>query len=145
MILDKRNFHGAQGGSSASSHRNYGALPRIKVPISLVYMKKNRITRILYLLKSRLTDELGDRLVKMVLYGSRARGDYRGDSDIDVAIIVRGLTGALKNRLLEIIADIEIEYLTALSTLVISEETFESLKKRERRLALDIETEGLLI
>ncbi|MEK6692215.1 MAG: nucleotidyltransferase domain-containing protein [Nitrospirota bacterium] len=94
-------------------------------------------------LKVSLKELLGDRLVKFMLYGSRARGDYEAESDIDVAIIVKGLTRELKNHILDIVAKIEIEYLTALSTMVISEEDFDLLKKRERRVALDIEREGI--
>jgi len=94
-------------------------------------------------LKEAVQEIVGDRLVKMVLYGSRARGDYNNESDIDIAIIVRGLTRGLKNQILDIVADIELKYLTPLSTLVLSEEDFELLKKRERRIALDIEREGI--
>jgi predicted nucleotidyltransferase len=36
-------------------------------------------------------DELyGDQLERVVLYGSRARGDHRPDSDYDVAVFIRG-------------------------------------------------------
>jgi predicted nucleotidyltransferase len=38
-------------------------------------------------------DELyGDALERVVLYGSRARGDWRTDSDYDVAVFIRGLS-----------------------------------------------------
>jgi len=94
-------------------------------------------------LKSTLSALLDVRLLRFVLYGSRARGDYDEESDIDVAIIVKGLTKELKNQILDKVAEIEIEYLTPLSTLVLSEEDFEFLKKRERRIALDIEKEGI--
>jgi predicted nucleotidyltransferase len=33
----------------------------------------------------------GDRLERIVLFGSRARGDAREDSDYDVAVFLRGL------------------------------------------------------
>ncbi len=95
-------------------------------------------------LKDVLKGFLGDR-VRLVLYGSRARGDYTKESDIDIAIIVQGLTRELKNQILNIVADIEMKHLIALSTLVFSEEDFECLKKRERRIALDIEREGVSI
>ncbi|MBT9131354.1 MAG: hypothetical protein DDT41_01659 [candidate division WS2 bacterium] len=94
-------------------------------------------------LKSTLRGLLGNNLVKLVLYGSRVRGDYDTESDIDVAIIIKGLTRELKNQILDVVAEIEIKYLSPLSTLVLSEEDFEFLKKRERRIALDIEREGI--
>jgi uncharacterized protein len=80
---------------------------------------------------------------KLVLFGSRARGDFAEDSDLDLAIIVPGLTPELKKEILDKTAEIELKYLTPLSTLVISEEDFNALKKRERRIALDIEREGI--
>ncbi len=98
---------------------------------------------ILMELKDRLNNFLSDRLIRFVLYGSRARGDYDAESDIDIAIIVRGLTRELKNQILDIVADIELKYLTPISTLILSEEDFDLLKKRERRIAIDIEREGI--
>jgi len=93
-------------------------------------------------LKDNLKGLAGDR-IRLVLFGSRARGDYDSESDIDIAIIVRGLTREAKNQILDMVADIELKYLTPLSTLVLSEDDFEFLKKRERRIALDIENEGI--
>jgi predicted nucleotidyltransferase len=94
-------------------------------------------------LKEGLARQAGDRVVKAVLYGSRARGDYDCASDFDIAIVVKGLTRELKRNILDVVADIEIENLTPLSVLVLSEDDFEMLKKRERRIALDIEREGI--
>jgi len=34
----------------------------------------------------------GDRVERVVLYGSRARGDAHPDSDYDVAVFLRGMT-----------------------------------------------------
>ncbi len=96
-------------------------------------------------LKARLKELLGPKLLSIVLYGSKARGDYDIDSDTDIAIIVEGLTRELKNKILDIITDIELEYLVPLSTIIFSKEEFEALKSRGRRLALDIEREGIEI
>jgi predicted nucleotidyltransferase len=41
--------------------------------------------------RAAVAKHFGDRLERMVLFGSRARGDSRPDSDYDVAIIVRDL------------------------------------------------------
>ncbi|MBI3710736.1 MAG: nucleotidyltransferase domain-containing protein [Proteobacteria bacterium] len=41
-------------------------------------------------LRSRLAAAYGPRLEQVVLFGSRARGDARPDSDIDVMIVLSG-------------------------------------------------------
>lgn len=56
-----------------------------------MYMKQRFLAdkvleKILKELKNNIAPFLGDRLERIVLYGSRARGDYDADSDIDVAI-----------------------------------------------------------
>jgi predicted nucleotidyltransferase len=98
---------------------------------------------ILQELKRSLESFLGDQLVNMVLFGSMARGDYHDESDMDVAVIVRGLTRKLKGQILDEVAELELEHHMPLSALVFSEEEFNHLKKRERRIALDIEREGI--
>jgi predicted nucleotidyltransferase len=99
--------------------------------------------QILIDLKKRLQEIAGDRIVRMVLYGSRARGDYSEGSDTDIAVIVRGLSREMKDTMLNRVADVELEYLRSLSTLILSEEDFLLLKKRERRIAMDIDREGV--
>lgn len=71
------------------------------------------------------------------------QNNYAGESDADIAIIVRGLSSKEKKQIINMIADIELKYLTPLSAIVLSEKGFEFLKKRERRIALDIEREGM--
>src|SRR4051812_10373578 len=46
-------------------------------------------------LKSELERRYGDRLERVLLFGSRARGDARPDSDWDVAVFLRGYDGNL--------------------------------------------------
>jgi len=48
------------------------------------------IKPILEELKRELEAVYGDRLVKLVLFGSHARGEATADSDIDVLVILRG-------------------------------------------------------
>jgi uncharacterized protein len=46
-------------------------------------------------LKAELERRYGDRLERVLLFGSRARGDARPDSDWDVAVFLRGYDGNL--------------------------------------------------
>lgn len=47
-------------------------------------------TAILHELREGLTQVLGLQLNRVLLYGSRARGDARADSDFDVLVIING-------------------------------------------------------
>jgi predicted nucleotidyltransferase len=105
----------------------------------------DNLTELLNDLKARLTRLLESRSFRLVLYGSRARGDYDRDSDIDVAIIVEGLSRELKDRILDLVIDLETERLQSISSLVLSQADFDELRDRERRIALDIEAEGIVI
>lgn len=73
----------------------------------------------------------GEDIVKIVLYGSYARGDYRKDSDIDIAAIVRGERKDLQDRLKkvwDVSSDLELEYGTIVSPTVIPFDEFEKYK-----------------
>jgi len=50
----------------------------------------DRVRTILAQLRRKLVGLYGDRLVKLVLLGSQARGDARPDSDIDVLVVLKG-------------------------------------------------------
>lgn len=106
-------------------------------------MIENPKSKTLRHLKESLENLLGDRLLKIMLFGSMARGDDDDDSDIDVAIIIRKLTRELKHQVLDRVAEVELKHLMPLSVLVLSEDEFNRLRKRERRIVLDIEREGI--
>src|ERR1700724_2330634 len=43
--------------------------------------------------RAALDEVYGERIERVVLFGSRARGDARADSDYDVAVFLKDLTG----------------------------------------------------
>ena len=111
---------------------------------ALQYLTKGE-TKVLRDLRARLRDLLGDRLKAMILFGSKARGDFDPDSDLDVAVIVEGLDRALKRKVIDVVVELEVERLIPFTSLVLSPEEFAALRSRERRIALDIESEGILL
>ena len=73
----------------------------------------------------------GKKIVKLVLYGSYARGDYKIDSDIDIVAIVEGERADLQEKLKKIwniSSDLELEYGIIVSPTVIPFEEFEKYK-----------------
>ncbi len=59
--------------------------------------------------KSIIEALVGADNVRLYLFGSKARGDSDRHSDIDIAIIIKGLTREQKNLILEDIAAFEFE------------------------------------
>ena len=53
-------------------------------------MYKNELYMILQRMVKAYRAVYGENIVKIILYGSYARGDYDHDSDIDIAVIVQG-------------------------------------------------------
>ena len=78
-----------------------------------------------------IRDRYGDNLVKVMMYGSYARGDYDNYSDVDIAAIVRGERQELQNALKKIwdtSSELELEYETIVSPTVIPFDEYEQYR-----------------
>ena len=81
--------------------------------------------RIFQQLIPKIVDIYGDLLVSVILYGSVARGTQTDESDIDMAVILRSKENEdMKERMTDIIVDLELEYNKVLSVLRIDYEKF---------------------
>ncbi|BCU68155.1 DNA polymerase [Sulfolobales archaeon HS-7] len=47
-----------------------------------------------------LSEEFGDKLISVVIYGSVARGDNRKDSDVDLLLVIKELPKTLTERIM---------------------------------------------
>ncbi len=64
---------------------------------------------ILVRFRAALADAYGERIERVVLFGSRARGDARPDSDYDVAVFLKDFAGVVEE--MGPIAEIETDIL----------------------------------
>ena len=71
-------------------------------------MKKPQDDPALTRFRAAVTEIYGERVERVVLFGSRARGDAQPDSDYDVAVFLRDMTdrAAEMNRLADLATDI---------------------------------------
>ncbi|MBI5487262.1 MAG: nucleotidyltransferase domain-containing protein [Deltaproteobacteria bacterium] len=92
---------------------------------------------------ARLRRRFAERLRFVRLFGSWARGTAGPDSDIDVAVVIEGLTPAEWAEAVDLAAESEIGGGEALSPFVVSGARFDGLLRRERRLASDVLAEGV--
>ena len=79
------------------------------------------------------------------LFGSRARGEGHEHSDLDIALIVAPGGWARRYMVYDLAFDVGLEHSVNLAPLILEEQQFRELKRRERRLALDIEREGITL
>jgi predicted nucleotidyltransferase len=91
--------------------------------------------------RAAVAEIYGDRLERVVLYGSRARGDHRPDSDYDVAVFIKDL-GTLTEEL-EKLASVTTAILLDTGA-VISAKPFYAGSYRERTAFMhDLREDGL--
>ncbi len=93
-----------------------------------------------------LEGRFGARLAMTRVFGSQARGDGDVDSDIDVLVVIRGLTEQERTEAIDLAVD---AWKTSRSTgplspLVWSECEFEDRVRSERRIAADVMAEGVV-
>lgn len=94
-------------------------------------------------LSAWLRARFGARLVELTLFGSRARGEGHEDSDLDVAVVVEGLTSAEGREIAWFCGDLLTAHNVIVSTFAVSRERMEELRRRERLIARDIARDGV--
>jgi predicted nucleotidyltransferase len=95
-------------------------------------------------LRRRLETLYGPRLVRMVLYGSQARGDAESGSDIDVLVVLEGPVspGEEIARTSDIIAALSLKHSMVLSRAFVSSDRFE---REQSPLLMNIRREGVSV
>lgn len=97
----------------------------------------------------RLFIEKVERLLKppemVVLYGSRARGDHRPDSDYDLLVVLSEKDAETIDQLYRAVQEVELETLRAISLLIRTREQYETARRQGERVLRDTEEEGYLL
>lgn len=102
------------------------------------------LERVLPELKQTLRNTYGDRLVRLILFGSQARGRAGPESDVDVAVLVDGEIEPTReiDRLGYVLADLNLRYGLLVSVFPLSVQTFE---KAEGPFWRNLREEGVTI
>ena len=95
-------------------------------------------------LKRRLRERFGERLLRFVLFGSRARGEGNEESDLDVLLVIRGYDRVADDDAVHRIAfDIDMRHGVFAQTIEYSETEYQDRMERELPLLASIERDGV--
>lgn len=90
-----------------------------------------------------LRERFGDRLSELGLFGSRARGEGSEESDLDVLVVVRGLSSVEAREIAQFRGDLLTRHGVLVSPFAVSSEHMAELRRRERRIAREIDRDAV--
>jgi uncharacterized protein len=137
----------ANGDSMEELLREYPSLTREDILACLDYavsQNREQTERSIREFVHRIQTIYGDKLKRVVLYGSCARNEATPDSDIDLAIVLAGevVPSEEIDRMIDAITDVNLEHGVLLSVYPVSEDDY---RKRKSPLLINIRREGITI
>jgi predicted nucleotidyltransferase len=97
-------------------------------------------------LKALLDQKLGGNLKSVLLYGSKARGDYNNDSDIDILVVADTVTRDVKDIIRDTVLDVQLEYSLPISVHIRSLDYFTTQQNNRLNLFIhNVEREGIQV
>lgn len=92
---------------------------------------------------SRLKGLLVEKLLEVRLFGSKARGDFDEESDIDILVVIDSCDWRLRQEICVIATDINIEHDCNISPVIYTKEEHERNKYFRILFIQEIEREGI--
>ncbi len=105
--------------------------------------KRNSVDKISREFANNVRKKLGNRVKEIILFGSRARGDFTEGSDYDILIVVDKRERQILEMVLDESAEIMDKYEALIGYIVCDEDEWE--KKKKFPIGLNILKEGIEI
>lgn len=92
-----------------------------------------------------LRKEIGEDLVEVKIFGSKARGEDSSESDIDILIILKQSDKKKRDIIADLSFEIGLKYDLFLSTVVYEEDLFYSPLSKETLFYQNVQKDGILV
>ena len=122
-LIPKDAVYPEDGRLRSGNYRNWRRRPEI-------WHSHPQLIRSLLQMSAKLSIVYKESLVKVILYGSYARGEETDESDVDIALLLRsGSTAAMHDAMTDIVVECEMEQGVTLSVLPIEYDQYEDWGK----------------
>ncbi len=95
--------------------------------------------------KEKITRYFNEEILELKLFGSKARGDSREDSDIDILIVLKSYSRKKENYIIDLAVKLLFKYRVDISPHIYSEKQFLQYKKIPSIFLQIIEREAILL
>jgi len=84
-------------------------------------------------------------VLKVVVFGSRVRGDFTGDSDMDVLVVISKADLDLENKVVHALGELEFKYDVPLSPVIFTKREYDVNKNMGSPFITNVEREGIVL
>ncbi len=107
--------------------------------------KNEKIDRLLPEIEKRIRELFGEKVLKIILFGSYARGDYNEESDIDIMVIVddENLESYKKKR--TVLTNYYLDKEDILLSIIIEKASFTERYKNHSPFLINVINEGTVV
>ena len=95
--------------------------------------------------RGAIEEALAGKLWDVILFGSKARGDAREDSDIDLLVVVDSHDWRVCDKVYEAATDVLLDTEVCLSPKVISKADYDRMRKDEAPFITNVIREGIAV
>ncbi len=92
-----------------------------------------------------LKSEYSNQLTRVVLFGSKARGDYDAESDLDVLVLVKSDDWHLHDRIVTESSPVSLKYGALISPKVVGPALYQNMRRLRSHLLENIQKEGVIL
>jgi predicted nucleotidyltransferase len=94
---------------------------------------------------NRIRERFSDRILGMMLFGSKARGEAGAESDLDLLVLVDVETPNFRSELWQIASDISLDYNLVLSPRVVGQARWNEMRRMRLPLYRAIVADGIVL
>ena len=94
---------------------------------------------------TRIRKSLGNNLISIILFGSKIRGDYSENSDIDLLIIVKKKKLLVRKKIYNVLFEIDPYYKFRISPLIYSKYEYKKNEELKSTFLDNLKKEGVTI